>query len=391
MMYHHPRQMTPDFPQLSGGQSDQILDLLKRSSELGGMVHPVTRQNLKNVLKITNSYYSNLIEGNPTTPFDIERAIEKDYFSDPVKRELQLESKIHVDVQNEIEQALCNTKIEIVSQEFIKLIHLEFYSRLPQKTQENIIVQPGMLRNHEVIVGKHVAPAHESIPLLLKRFESIYSPNKLHGIHKFSGAAASHHRLAWIHPFSDGNGRVARLFTDAYLNNLEPVGYGLWRISRGFARKKKDYLSALSNADLPRQGDLDGRGNLSQKGLDCFCTFFLETCLDQIEFMRKLLNLQGMLDRISGYIQMRNNHMIPDASPIQKQAIYLLQEAFIKGNFNRGEASRITNLPERTARSILSQLVKERLLTSETPKGPVSFGFPMKIVKYLIPGTEYNT
>ena len=110
--------------------------------------------------------------------------------------------------------------------------------------------------------------------------------------------------------------------------------------------------------------------------------------MDQIEFMRKLLNLQGMLDRISGYIQMRNNHMIPDASPIQKQAIYLLQEAFVKGNFNRGEASRITNLPERTARSILSQLVKERLLTSETPKGPVSFGFPMKIVKYLIPGTE---
>jgi hypothetical protein len=61
MMYNHPRQMTPDFPQLSGDQSDQILDLLKKSSELGGMVHPVTRQNLKNVLKITNSYYSNLI------------------------------------------------------------------------------------------------------------------------------------------------------------------------------------------------------------------------------------------------------------------------------------------------------------------------------------------
>ena len=89
MIYNHPRQMTPDFPQLSGDQWDQILDLLKKSSELGGMVHPVTRQNLKKVLKITNSYYSNLIEGNPTTPFDIERAIENDYSSDPVKRELQ--------------------------------------------------------------------------------------------------------------------------------------------------------------------------------------------------------------------------------------------------------------------------------------------------------------
>jgi Fic family protein len=106
MMYHHPQQMTPDFPQLSGNQSDQILDLLKKSSELGGMVHPVTRQNLKKVLKITNSYYSNLIEGNTTTPDDIERAIENDYLTDPVKKEMQLESKIHVDVQNEIKEAL---------------------------------------------------------------------------------------------------------------------------------------------------------------------------------------------------------------------------------------------------------------------------------------------
>jgi len=388
MMYNHPRQMTPDFPQLSGLQSDQILDLIKKSSELGGMVHPVTRQKLKKVLKITNSYYSNLLEGNKTTPYDIERAMQNDYFSDPVKRELQLESKIHVDVQTEIEQELFKTNIEIVSQNFIKSIHLKFYSKLPQKTRENIIVQPGIFRNHEVIVGKHVAPAHESIPILLERFENIYSPNKLYGIHIFSGAAASHHRLTWIHPFSDGNGRVSRLFSDAYLNSIEPVGYGLWSISRGFARKKKDYLSALSNADLPRQGDLDGRGNLSQKGLDQFCTFFMETCLDQIEFITKLLNLDGILDRISGYIQMRNNHMIPDSSPIQKQAVYLLQEAFVKGRFNRGESSRITNLPERTARSILSQLVKERLLSSETPKGPVSSEFPMKAVKYLIPGID---
>jgi len=51
---------------------------------------------------------------------------------------LQLESKVYVDVQNEIEQALCNKNIEIVTHEFIKLIHLEFHSRLPQKKQESI-------------------------------------------------------------------------------------------------------------------------------------------------------------------------------------------------------------------------------------------------------------
>jgi Fic family protein len=385
-MYNHPRQMTPHFPQLSGDQSDQIIELIKKSSELGGMLHPDTRQKLKNVLKITNSYYSNLIEGNKTTPYEIEQAMHNDYSDDPVKRELQLESKIHVDVQNEIEQDIVQANTNIVSQDFLKTIHLRFYSRLPQKYQKDIMIQPGEFRNHEVVVGKHVAPAHETITKFLKQFEALYSPKKLHGIRKYSSAAASHHRLTWIHPFSDGNGRVSRLFSDTYLSTIEPVGYGLWRISRGFARNKKEYLSALSNADLPRQGDLDGRGNLSQKGLNYFCSFFWETCMDQVSFISHLLHLEGMLDRIKGYVQMRNNYMIPDTSPIQNEAIYLLQEAFVKGKFNRGEASRITNLPERTARSILSRLVKERLLTSETPKGPVSFGFPVKVIQYLIPG-----
>jgi len=81
-------------------------------------------------------------------------------------------------------------------------------------------------------------------------------------LRKIIGVAASHHRLLWIHPFIDGNGRVTRLLSHALLRELD-VGSELWSVSRGLARRVAEYKSSLQAADEPRRGDLDGRGNLT--------------------------------------------------------------------------------------------------------------------------------
>jgi Fic family protein len=87
-------------------------------------------------------------------------------------------------------------------------------------------------------------------------------------------AIASHHRLMWIHPFLDGNGRVARLYTDACFCRLPLPGYGLWNVSRGLARRRDEYMAALTSADAPRRNDYDGRGSLSNDELARFCYCF---------------------------------------------------------------------------------------------------------------------
>lgn len=74
--------------------------------------------------------------------------------------------------------------------------------------------------------------------------------------------AAAHHRLAWIHPFPDGNGRVAQLHSHVLLQSMGLTN-GVWSPLRGLARTQKDYYLRLAQADMPRHGDLDGRGNLS--------------------------------------------------------------------------------------------------------------------------------
>ena len=75
--------------------------------------------------------------------------------------------------------------------------------------------------------------------------------------------AAAHHWFAWVHPFLDDNGRACRLQTHCA---LLPLSDGLWSVNRGLVRQRARYDELLANADMPRHGDLDGRGNLS--GMD---------------------------------------------------------------------------------------------------------------------------
>jgi Fic family protein len=219
----------------------------------------------------------------------------------------------------------------------------------------------------------------------MDRFVEVYAFESHRGTDRLLAAAASHHRLAWIHPFLDGNGRVARLFTDCYLICTGMDGYGLWTISRGFALLRESYVQNLADADAPRQGDVNGRGHLTQRGLDRFCRFFLEACMDQITFMGSLLDIDGMMDRLRGYIELRNQKIIPGALPIKSEAYFLLREAFLAGEFARGEAARITGLGERTARQVLRLLTDEGLLVSDTPKAPVRLAFSAATSTYWFP------
>jgi Fic family protein len=231
-----------------------------------------------------------------------------------------------------------------------------------------------------VAVGAHVAPGSEALPGFLARFQEAYRPDRLRGTEQVIAAAASHHRLTWIHPFLDGNGRVARLFSHAYLTRIGVAGHGLWTVTRGLARDQQAYLAALAAADARRQGDLDGRGNLSNRTLVAFCRFFLGAALDQIDFMSSLLELGALERRVQAY-----SERLVAQGLVRREATLLLRDVLVRGEVARGEAGRITGTGERVARQIVSSLTARRLLESETPKGPVHLGFPAEAVSYYFP------
>jgi Fic family protein len=390
--------MEPLLPDGSPDLEDRAREVVSRSATLGGQLHPVTRASVVELLRIINSYYSNLIEGHSTHPIDIERAMRQDYASDPARRDLQLESLAHIHSQRAVEARLLDEPtLNMASSDFITWLHRIFYERLPpglklirnEETGEEVDVVPGELRRREVIVGRHVGPEAATLPAFLNRFASFYQPTAFYGLQPLVAAAASHHRLMWIHPFLDGNGRVVRLYTDACFYRYPLSGYGLWNVSRGLARRRDAYLDALAAADAHRRNDTDGRGNLSNEGLVHFCRFFFDVCLDQIDFMTGLLRLDSIIERIKGYVNLRTARLIsdplPNLPPLKPEAAYMLQEAFLRGHMARGEIIRVSGLAERTGRALLGQLLTERLLVSDTPKGAVRIGIPTQVAGYLFP------
>jgi len=156
--------------------------------------------------------------------------------------------------------------------------------------------------------------------------------------------------------------------------------HGLWSISRGLSRgleSRGDYKRMMDHADMPRQGDRDGRGNLSQRAFAEFILWFLRVCLDQVTFMSSLFELDTLARRLRTYVE-RSEKLKPEAAR-------LLEEALIRGEFERGDVPRITGLPERTARRVFNDVVAEGLLASDTPKGAVSLRFPTETLDILFP------
>jgi len=378
--------LEPTFPEDNSHElADIVTDLVAKSNALAGKLNPVMQGSIGDLVRSMNCYYSNLIEGHNTHPVDIDRALAGDYSKTPEKRNLQLEARAHIDVQKKIDTD--KAPPSTTSTEFILWVHREFCRQLPPellvasdpRTGREEPVIPGELRSTYVQVGRHIAPSPGDLPSLLGRFSEAYGDPKTSKIRRIIGVAASHHRLLWIHPFADGNGRVARLFSHAFLRELG-VGSSLWSVSRGLARSVEEYKASLQEADEPRRGDLDGRGNLTQAGLASFCSFFLKTCVDQIAFMESLLESAELLRRMEIWAEEETR-----AERLPKGGWQLLREAVLTGEFSRGKAPDITGYQERQARTVLNKLVDRGLLVSPTSRSSVKLGFPLDIVDRWFP------
>lgn len=277
---------------------------------------------------------------------------------------------------------------EPASCDFILWLHQEFYRDAEEPALRikgmgrEFLMTPGEWRSspeHDVAVGRHQPPSSTRVGDFMRYFETRYRFARLGKAGRILAIPAAHHRFNFIHPFPDGNGRVSRLMSHAMAHQAGIAAHGLWSISRGLARglkSRNDYKTMMDHADMPRQGDLDGRGNLSQRALEEFTLWFLRICIDQVSFMSGLFDLTTLAKRLRAYVARQE---------IKPEAGRLLEEALMRGEFERGEISRITGLPERTARRVFNDVSSLGLLASQTPKGPVSLRFPVDALDVLFP------
>jgi Fic family protein len=369
---------------LRGPLTDLAVDLAAKSAGFRRSLLPGVLTALADLVRSMNCYYSNLIEGHDTHPVDIERALKNDYSADPKKRDLQLEAKAHIAVQRWIDEG--NLRGRALAAAGIREIHRRFCECLPEDmlwvedpdTRERLRVVPGEPRHRDVRVGRHVPVSPGAVPRFLAHFEKVYGAvGKADAI---LAAATAHHRLLWIHPFLDGNGRVARLMSHAML--LETLDTGaVWSVARGLARSEAAYKAHLTECDLPRRNDLDGRGNLSEEALASFTRFFLETCIDQVTFMEGLMQPDKLRTRILLWTEeeARLNKLPPRAGSLIEAVLY-------RGELPRGDVAGILGLTTRHARRIASALIERGVFVSKGPRDPLLLAFPAALAARWMPG-----
>ena len=401
--YDDPHHFEPLLPgaHLMGPLLERAGDLTRAATALGASIggsvsgsvseSTGTQTELRALLRSMNSYYTNRIEGEHTRPSDIERALQQDFSANADLARKQRLAVAHIQTEAACEAELSARAAEghdvgrlLYAPAALCWLHGRLFSRLSAvdlKLSDGKSLIPGELRQRAVAVGRHEPPTAASLPRFLARWQNVYAGVR-RGEEAVVALAAAHHRLAWMHPFLDGNGRVARLHTHLALH-AAGLTQGLWSPLRGFARSEARYKALLQAADEHRRGALDGRGNLTQAGLLDWIHYTLDLCIDQTQFMAAQLSVQGMQARIAAALAFEENTL---QSGVRREALLPLHYLFMtQGELGRAEFKLMTGLGERVATDLLSALLDQGFVASDTPYGKLRFAIPRHALRFYFP------
>ncbi|WP_243722635.1 Fic family protein [Pseudomonas aeruginosa] len=373
----------------SGGYPEDVLAMADElpflAGRLEGLIAPETAKRIGSLMRITNSYYSNLIEGQFTEPASLVPRVKR-----RGNKELRELAQTHVVAQEVMERMFRRFVIEwpeLFHPKMLSIVHKRLFdgaSDADLLLSDGSLLTPGQLRGEaqkNVFVGDHAAPGWESVTPMVTRMMEVYGraqdPRS-----RLLGAMAYHQRLGFVHPFEDGNGRVMRMITHLQLGMLG-LSSPLWSISRGLARRQDEYYARLSAADRPRRGDLDGRGQLTQTGLIDFVRFMLQVCKDQILYTSEAMGLQTLRQRLDRIVLYEPQFTKAGIKPEAARALHLL---LIQGEVSRAEFKVYFGLHERTAIEQLKALIMLGVVEAPSPKSREVYpGLPVWFAQLVFP------
>jgi len=212
---------------------EEKLKILNKNRPLSASVV----QKLRQQMQIEMTYNSNAIEGNSLSQKETFLVINEGITIKGKPLKDHLEAKDQYEALDFLYELVDKKNKPTLSELLIR----QFHSLVVKKTDEE---WAGKYRNGNVIIvgAKHTPPDATNIPSLMKELIEWYREN-YRKYHPVELAAIFHHKLVYIHPFFDGNGRTARLIMNILLMKH---GYPLTIILKNDRPK---YYRALSEAD----------------------------------------------------------------------------------------------------------------------------------------------
>lgn len=263
-----------------------IIELEKlRVKKLGGPVPPFIFFQLKEIFQMFESLGSARIEGNNTTLAEfVEKIIEN-----PTKKTEDEGLQEIFNIERAIDFIEKNVdKKTVFDRALISEIHKILVDGLTPPPAGEGSRYPGQLRPINVSIKNSalVPPPHFKVKDYFDELLSFVNGN-LDTQYHLLAIALAHHRMAWIHPFDNGNGRIVRMFTYALL------------IKQGFQVKSGRILNptAIFCMDRNKYYDMLGMADSGEKdSILSWCLYMLQGLKDEIEKIDRLLDLEYMVD-----------------------------------------------------------------------------------------------
>ncbi len=340
-------------PKFDSKLCDLILDLERRRSAqpLFGTTSPFLFNELKQIFFVLESISSARIEGNGTT---VAEFIDSTLNESTIRRtERFCEIQNLIDALQFIEESVRDVPI---SQAFIRELHKIAVKDLSVGVGEGDIT-PGEYRkvNVRINMSNHTPPDSGDVPALMNELVD-WLDQDVPPRYDLLKIAQSHWRFVWIHPFSNGNGRTARLLTYALLAKLGFTRDGTLLLNPNgiFCSQRNEYYRLLGNAD-------DG----SSEALEKWSEFFLEGLKKEVDRVERLTDKRFVEKEI----------LLPAFKQAEERGILNVRERQILELALKIESIQLKDVVEldgkstKTASRALDSLKSRNLLLPTTPNG----------------------
>lgn len=269
-----------------------------RRLQLGGTTPPEVFFQLKFIFHLLESLGSARIEGNHTTLADlIETTVDGGGDGDQMKEITNIEEAMKY-----VEDAM--QPGATLTESFIRDLHGIAVTNLQREGDKT----PGSYRQGgvRIAMSTHLPPDAMAVPQYMRELTEFVN-NDSAPKYDLIKVALSHHRFSWIHPFSNGNGRVVRLLTYALL-----IKFG-FNVQNGrvlnptavFCNDRERYYSMLAAADTG-----------SPEGMETWCTYVLEGILVELQ----------KVDRLTRYDYLQQSILLPALAISRERQLITIDE-----------------------------------------------------------------
>ncbi len=163
---------------------------------------------------------------------------------------------------------------------------------------------------------------------------------------------------------TERDGIAVNLFLDAMLySNID--GYGMWHVSRGMYMNSSRYNQFMVDNSYPEN---------YPKDLHEYIKFMLEICMEEITFMKSHLHLTSFHKNIQKHIELTRSGLL-DSPTVPIDAELLLDKLLFFGELERGKVKSIIGKEQRSASTLIKELIDAEYIKSDTPRGNIRMIF----------------